>query len=224
MRTNSIDLLQFHWYDYDDNSYIPALKFLCELRDEGKIKHIGLTNFDTQRLQIITQNGIRVVSNQVSYSLIDARPEKHMLEFCLANNIKILAFGTLLGGLLSEKYLGVPEPSRSDMNTSSLRRYKGWVDKWGGWHLFQELLQSLKEISLRYSVSLSNVACRYILDKPSIGGVIIGVRCGISEHIEDTLRISSFQLDDKDVKQLETVIKKGKLLPGDCGDEYRGAF
>ena len=50
MATNCLDLVQFHWWDYSDSNYIDALSHLSDLRNEGKIKHVGLTNFDTEQL------------------------------------------------------------------------------------------------------------------------------------------------------------------------------
>ena len=53
MGVSSLDLLQFHWWDYNNPYYMDALKYLSDLRDEGIIKHIGLTNFDTERIQTL---------------------------------------------------------------------------------------------------------------------------------------------------------------------------
>jgi aryl-alcohol dehydrogenase-like predicted oxidoreductase len=131
MGVNSLDLLQFHWWKYDDPNYLEALKYLSELRDERKIKHLALTNFDTQHLQIVVEHGIEVVSNQVQYSLVDRRPEVRMAAFCEASGVKLLTYGTLCGGLLSEKYLGRPEPRRSELNTASLMKYKNMIDRMG---------------------------------------------------------------------------------------------
>ena len=78
MGVECLDLLQFHWWDYADRSYLDALKHLADVQHEGKIRHLALTNFDTERLRIITDAGIRIVSNQVQYSLIDRRPEAAM--------------------------------------------------------------------------------------------------------------------------------------------------
>ena len=79
-----------------------ALKYLSELRDKGIIKHVGLTNFDTERMQIMVDSDIQIVSNQVQYSIIDPRPEVKMIPFCLKYNISILAYGSVCGGLVSE--------------------------------------------------------------------------------------------------------------------------
>jgi aryl-alcohol dehydrogenase-like predicted oxidoreductase len=120
MGVECLDLLQFHWWDYSDEGYLEALDHLAELRHDGKIRHLGLTNFDTERLRIIVDHGVPIVSNQVQYSLVDRRPEARMAVFCGEHRMTLLAYGTLLGGLLSEKYLGRPEPPRAELNTASL--------------------------------------------------------------------------------------------------------
>ncbi|HEY9651826.1 MAG TPA: aldo/keto reductase, partial [Coleofasciculaceae cyanobacterium] len=143
MGVETLDLMQFHWWDYRDKSYLDALHYMAELQKEGKIKHLALTNFDTEHLKIITEAGINIVSNQVQCSLIDRRPEVNMVKFCREHNIQLFTYGTLCGGLLSEKYLGQPEPRGGELSTASLRKYKNMVDAWGGWRLFQDLLSVL---------------------------------------------------------------------------------
>lgn len=224
MGVESIDLLQFHWWDYQDKNYLDALQYLSELEKEGKIKHLALTNFDTERLKIITESGIRIVSNQVQYSIIDRRPEVRMIPFCQQHHIKLLTYGTLCGGFISEKYLGQPEPRNKDLNNISLKKYKNMIDKWGGWQLFQQLLILLQQIANKYNISIANVATRYILDKPSVGGVIIGARLGLTEHIQDNTKVFQFNLDDDDINKIDTISQKSQDLYqtiGDCGDEYR---
>src|SRR5947208_1960487 len=118
-------------------AYLEALKHLGDLQRDGKIRHLALTNFDTERLRIIADHGIGVVSNQVQYSIVDRRPEARMAAFCAEHAITLLAYGTLLGGLLSERYLGRPEPQPAQLDTASLRKYKNMIDVWGGWTLLQ---------------------------------------------------------------------------------------
>jgi len=224
MDLKTIDLLQFHWWDYNDANYLTALEHLSELRDEGKIKHVGLTNFDTERMQVMSDHGLKMVSNQVQYSLIDLRPAVKMEKFCKQHDMGLITYGTLCGGLLSEKYLGMPEPLRGNLDTASLQKYKNMIDEWGGWSLFQELLRTLNEIAQKHKVSIANVATRYILDKPQVAGVIIGVRLGIAEHITDNIPVFDMKLDDEDREKIKTVICKSRdlfALIGDCGGEYR---
>lgn len=224
MGVESLDLMQFHWWEYRDKNYLDALKYMAELQAEGKIKHLALTNFDTEHLQIITDAGIKIVSNQVQFSLVDRRPEVNMIQFCQQHDIKLFTYGTVCGGLLSEKYLGKQEPRGFDLTTASLRKYKNMIDTWGGWRLFQELLSALKQIADKYSVTIPNVAVRYILDQPTVAGVIVGARLGVSEHIEDNTKVFNFTLDTEDLNQINAVSSKSRnlyQLIGDCGDEYR---
>jgi aryl-alcohol dehydrogenase-like predicted oxidoreductase len=219
----SLALLQFHWWDYNNPYYMDALEYLSELRDEGIIKHVGLTNFDTKRMQIMIDSGLQIVSNQVQYSIIDRRPEVKMIPFCMEHNISLLSYGTLCGGLISERYLG-REPSTAELNTLSLRKYKKMIDAWGGWNLFQDLLSTLKRIAQKHNVSIANVASRYILAKPAVAGVIIGVRLGIVDHRNSNMQVFNFSLDKLDCDAIDAVCTKSNNLfeiIGDCGDEYR---
>ena len=168
MDTDCIDLLQFHWWDYNDTSYLDVLHHLSKLQNEGKIKHLGLTNFDTKRVKIMIENDFHIVSNQVQYSILDNRAEKLMVSFFEKHNIKILSYGTLLGGFFSEKYLDADEPHRGDLTTASLQKYKNMIDAWGGWQLFQELLRVLNDIAKKHYCSIANVATKFILDKPQV--------------------------------------------------------
>jgi aryl-alcohol dehydrogenase-like predicted oxidoreductase len=224
MGVEALDLMQFHWWEYRDKSYLDALKYMAELQVEGKIKHLALTNFDTKRLQIITEAGIKIVSNQVQFSLVDRRPEVSMIQFCQQHDIKLFTYGSVCGGLLSEKYLNTPEPRGFELTTASLRKYKNMIDGWGGWRLFQELLSLLKDIADKHNVSISNVAVRYILEKPTVAGVIVGARLGVSEHTEENARVFDFTLSTEDFERIDAISSQSRdlyKLIGDCGDEYR---
>ncbi|MGA9316602.1 MAG: aldo/keto reductase, partial [Nitrososphaeraceae archaeon] len=165
MNVSSIDLLQFHWWDYNNPHYMDALKYLTDLRDTKMIKNIGLTNFDTERVQIMMDSDLPIVSNQIQYSIIDRRPEVKMIPFCQKHHISLLAYGSLCGGLMSDHYFGRKKPSAAELDTLSLRKYYQMIEAWGGWNLFQELLSNLKTISQKHKVSIANVATRYILDR-----------------------------------------------------------
>eukprot|EP00271_Cylindrocystis_brebissonii_P010297 TRINITY_DN26456_c0_g1_i1.p1 TRINITY_DN26456_c0_g1~~TRINITY_DN26456_c0_g1_i1.p1 ORF type:complete len:410 (+),score=48.15 TRINITY_DN26456_c0_g1_i1:31-1230(+) len=227
MDVSCLDMLQFHWWDYSDAGYLDALKHLTDLKEAGKIRTLALTNFDTQRLQIILGNGIPIVSNQVQHSMVDMRPQQQMRELCALTGVKLLTYGALLGGLLSKKFLDAPEPGKwggPALANPSQKKYKQMIDAWGGWRLFQDLLRECNAIARKHGVAISTVGLRFILDQDNVGGTMMGVRFGLSEHIRDTQAVFKFELDEEDRSRIKSVISKGKDLQsiiGDCGDEYR---
>lgn len=221
MQSEQIDLMQFHAWQYAHPSWVDCLFWLQELKEEGLIKHLGLTNFDTAHLSIVVNSGIEVVSNQVCFSLLDQRAAGEMTELCLKHGVKLLAFGTVAGGFLSEKWLGKPEPILNESLTWSQMKYKRFIDAAGGWDQFQDLLQTLGRIAKKHQVGIANIASHYIMTRPAVAGVIIGARLGKSEHIADNERLFSFQLDESDETQLRQVLHTLSKIPGDCGDEYR---
>ena len=224
MHVSSLDLLQFHWWDYNNPYYMDALKYLSDLKDTGSIKHLALTNFDTEHLQMIIDSDIQIASNQIQFSIIDRRPEVKMISFCKEHNISLLAYGSICGGLLSERYVGRKEPSAIELDTLSLRKYKRMIDTWGGWNLFQNLLLTLNDVAKKHNVSIANVATNYILAKPTVAGVIIGVRLGIVDHLGENANVFTFNLDDSDRDSIDAICEKSNDLfevIGDCGDEYR---
>jgi aryl-alcohol dehydrogenase-like predicted oxidoreductase len=224
MDVPALDLLQFHWWDYGDRSYLDALRHLADLRQEGKIRHLALTNFDTERLALIAGEGIEIVSNQVQYSLVDRRPDARMAAFCRDRGITLLAYGSVLGGLLSDRYLGRAEPGRAELATASLQKYKHMIDAWGGWGLFQELLAVLKRAADRHRIGIAEIGLRWVLDQRAVAGAIVGARLGLAEHIAANARVFDIALDAEDAAALEPVLARGRDLMqaiGDCGDEYR---
>lgn len=221
MQSEQIDLMQFHAWSYAHPSWVDCLFWLQELKNEGLIRHIGLTNFDSAHLQIVVNSGIEVVSNQVCFSLLDQRAAGKMSELCLKHNVKLLAFGTVAGGFLSEKWLDKSEPTQSESLTWSQMKYKRFIDSAGGWEKFQSLLKTLQTIAQKHGVGIANIASKYIMDQPAVAGVIIGARLGQSEHISENEKLFSFEFDESDKQQVAQVLATLDKIPGDCGDEYR---
>ncbi len=216
-----LDLLQFHTWSYADPSWLDALFWLDELREEGLVAHLGLTNVDTAHLRVALASGIPVLTNQVACSLLDRRFEGAMTDLCLSSGARLLGYGTVAGGLLSERWLGRAQPTDEELDTWSLRKYARFVAAAGGWEAFQELLAAVKGAADRLGVSIANVASRYVLESPAVAGVIVGARLGRSAHVEDTLRLFSFELDPEAREVLAEALAGLDPIPGDCGDEYR---
>ncbi len=221
LRTERVDLLQFHAWSYADPAWLDALLWLDELRREGRIGHLGLTNTDTAHLRLAVEGGIPVVSNQVHYSLLDQRAAGAMAEYCASRRIGLLAFGTLAGGFLTERWLGAPEPDWEALATWSQMKYGRFIRVAGGWDALQRLLRVVKAIADRHGASMANVSCRAILDAPAVAGVIVGARLGERSHVADNARLAALRLTPRDREELRGVLATLAPIPGDCGDEYR---
>ncbi len=214
-----VDLLQFHWWSFEHPAWLDALHEMKAMQEEGLIGAIGVTNFDTAHLSLALADGIPLATNQVSFSMVDRRAAGELSELCKASGVRLLAYGTLCGGFLSERWLGKPELQHiADWSKS---KYKRFIDAGGGWDKFQTLLAASGRIARKHGVSISNVATRWVLDHDSVAAVIIGARLGESEHRDDNLKAFGFALDSDDHAQLAEAFAAMTPIPGDCGDEYR---
>ncbi|KAF4335511.1 endoribonuclease l-psp [Fusarium beomiforme] len=224
LNQKTIALLQYHVWDYSDNTWIHNLTHLRKMQESDKIEEIGLTNTDAAHLQMLIDTGFNITTNQVSCSVIDRRVMKgRMNEICLKNDIGLLCYGTLLGGFLSEKWLDQPEPADINKLNWSLRKYLRFIWAAGGWSAFQIVLKALQSVAVKHKVPISAVAIRYVLDIPSVKAVIVGTRLGetSSAYIASNLKAFTFELDKEDNHVIATAQECLKDLPGDCGDEYR---
>jgi aryl-alcohol dehydrogenase-like predicted oxidoreductase/enamine deaminase RidA (YjgF/YER057c/UK114 family) len=221
LRTAHIDVMQFHAWTFTDPSWLDALFWLQELKAEGLIRHLGVTNFDTAHLRVAVESGVELASNQVCCSLLDRRAQGRMSEYCQSRGIGILAYGTVAGGFLSERWLGRAEPDWIDGRTWSEMKYGRFIVAAGGWTPFQRLLLAAKAVATRHGVSIANVACRYVLEQPAVAGIIVGARLGMSEHVRDNARLFGFALTDEDRRELASATDGLQPIPGDSGDEYR---
>jgi aryl-alcohol dehydrogenase-like predicted oxidoreductase/enamine deaminase RidA (YjgF/YER057c/UK114 family) len=221
LQSSRIELLQYHAWKYSHPGWLDGLFYLQELKEEGLIGSLGTTNFDTAHLRIAKSSGIDIVSNQVSYSLIDRRAGGAMADFCAENKIAILAYGTLCGGFLSNKWLGKPEPSADELGNWSLMKYKRFIDVAGGWEKFQNVLKVLDQVAEEVGSSIATLASKYQLDQKAVGAVIVGARLGENAHYKETATLFEFKLSDSQRNRITSVLDQLAPIPGDCGDEYR---
>ena len=216
-----LDLLQFHAWNYADPSWLDCLFHLEEQRERGRIRHLGVTNFDAAHLDLALRSGIRIVSNQVCCSLLDRRPQGAMTEVCREHGVRLLAYGALAGGLLAERWLGKPAPDLSGRRTWSEMKYLRFVAAAGGWERFQGLLETARRVAARLGACIATVACRFVLDQPEVAGIIVGARPGGRSHLRENLRVFDLALDDRARAELREAQARLDEIPGDCGDEYR---
>lgn len=112
-------------------------------------------------------------------------------------------------------------PEEITLDTNSKRKYSSIISRSGGWEWFQELLRTLRTVADRHDgQNVSNVAARWVLDKDSVGGVILGARN--ASHVDDHRRIFAFSLTAQDKAQIQEVLDRGKKSQGDAYDYERG--
>jgi aryl-alcohol dehydrogenase-like predicted oxidoreductase len=214
LRMSALDLVQFHWWDYDEPRWLDVLGWLDQLRLKGKIRNIGGTNFDAAHVAAILEAGIPLLSLQVQYSLLDHRPESGLADLCQKHRVALLCYGSVAGGFVSDRWLSAPEPTGA-LENRSLVKYKLIVDDFGGWRLFQELLTSLRRIADRHACDIATIASRYVLERPGVAAVIVGART--RAHLAGNVAVSSVALDAADHAAIAAVVERGS---GPSGEVY----
>lgn len=211
---DTLDLVQLHWWDYAAPAWLDAAGHLATLQRAGKIRHIGLTNFDTAHVRAIVNAGVPVVSHQVQVSLLDRRALRDMAAYCREQGIGLLAYGALAGGFFHERWHGAAAPAEP-LENRSLVKYRLIIDEFGGWEAFQQLLDRLATIAAAHHTTLGAVAVRAVFDEPDVAAVIVGARH--AAHLTATLAALDLTLHDHEREALAALLA---AAPGPAGDVY----
>ena len=214
LRVEALDVVQFHWWDYAQPRWLETLHWLDAMRVQGKIRHLGATNFDTPHVAAIIDAGIPLASLQVQYSLIDHRPENGLAALCRRQGVALLCYGSVAGGFLSDRWIGAPEPTAA-LENRSLVKYKLIIDDFGDWSLFQKLLATLRRVASRHATDIATIASRAALDQPGVAAVIVGART--RAHLAANVAISRLKLSPEDHAEIASVVMR---RTGPSGDVY----
>lgn len=208
-----LDLVQYYWWRDEIPGMEQTAVWLQELREEGRIRHIGVTNLNAARIERIRSAGVTVVSNQVQYSALDRRPEHGLAGDCREGGVGLIAFGTLAGGFLTRRWLDGVDDSSYD--NRSLVKYRLIIDEFGGWAAYQRLLGLLHEIGEQHGVEASSVAVRFVLEQPAVAAVIAGAtRLG---QMRRNVEAFSFCLSDAERGRIRALVD---AAPGPKGDVF----
>ncbi len=207
-----IDLVQFHWWDYDLPRWLDTALWLRDLQTEGKIDLVGGTNFDTAHTAAMLDAGVKLATMQVQYSLLDNRPAGGMSDLCARHGMQLLCYGTVAGGFFSARWLGAMEPAEP-LENRSLTKYKLIIDDAGGWEWFQALLRVLADIAARHGTSIGAIASRYVLDLAHVAAAIVGVRN--RAHLADHVLLFDVALSPADRAAIAGVLAQRRDLDGD---------
>ena len=211
-----LDLVQLHWWDYAVAGLELLTERLMKAQQQGKIRLLGATNFDTLHVQRMIETGVPLASLQAQYSLLDRRPDRFMAQVSQDTGVGLLAYGVLAGGFLSSHYLGLEPPKATNR---SLAKYRLIIEETGGWQAYQQLLALLTEIGKRHHVPAQLVAARWVLDQPMVSAIILGTgkrfRAAINMHLTDLV------LDPQDQQSLKEWTRQYPPPGGDMYDRER---
>ncbi|MGJ3253051.1 MAG: aldo/keto reductase [Elainellaceae cyanobacterium] len=213
LKRDYLDCIQIHWHD-PQLDFAPTFAMLKDLLDEGKIRRLGVTNFDTPMLEKAL-NYAPISTHQVQYSLIDRRVENRMQSFCQQHDIGLLPYGPLAGGFLSDKYVGVANPKLEPDHARSFY-YSSMIKRHGGWKSVLDLLDVLSEIAHAYHKTVSQVALNWLKQQPGVACIVSGLTLN-REQIKQNAESLTWTLDSSDVQRLS---EKSAALFDYAGDIY----
>ncbi|KIZ06733.1 aldo/keto reductase [Monoraphidium neglectum] len=215
-----LPLVQLHWDNWGARGYVDAARHLADLQRRGLVGAVGVCNWDVPRLLELIDAGVTPATNQVSYSVLDRRPGLFLPPVCERHGVKLLAYGTLAGGFIGDRYLGLPA-NKAKLDTVSKAKYGTWIQQLGGWTVLQDALAVLKRVGRKHGgVSASLVAMRWVLQQPGVAAAVVGQRNAL--HLADTRRLFTFELDEVDMLDIDAAYEGAQQPAGDVYAWERG--
>lgn len=197
--TDVIDLYQCHFPD-PNTPIEDTMAEMAKMKAEGKIRYIGVSNFDVALLQK-AKKVAPVTSNQVQYSLLNRGIEKELLPFCQEQDIGILAYGPMGGGILTGKYKKIPKFGKGDARTFFYSYYQEPY-----WSKVQTLLKALEQLSARHGKPVSQVAINWVRQQPGITSALVGARS--PKQAEANAAAGSWQLSAEEMASIKKTLSR----------------
>jgi aryl-alcohol dehydrogenase-like predicted oxidoreductase len=187
-----LDLYQIHWPNSD--TIVEAFRTLVALRREGKVRHIGVSNFDVTRLERLRAIA-KVESLQPPYSLARRGIEMDLLPYCLEREIGVIVYSPLESGLLSGKMTRERLESLPD---SDWRKRRG--EEFQEPRLSRNLLLAdrVREAAARRGVAAAALAVAWTLKHPAVTGAIVGARR--PEQIDEVVQAAEIEVADRELE------------------------
>jgi len=218
--TDRIDIYQVHW----PSRKVPfsdTFEELIKLKEEGKIREIGLSNFGRKDLGSWMSGGT-AVSNQLGYNLLFRAIEYEIVSACIEYGLGILAYMPLMQGILVGKWKSadkIPSSRRRTRHFSSERKGTRHGED-GKEDLTFETLQQLVEVADEIGRPLATMALAWVLARPWITSVVVGGRK--PEQIERNLAAAELELAPEIIERLDTITKPLKESLGANADMWEG--
>jgi len=209
-----------------DSAAVPpttrAFNDLVALQSEGKIRHIGVSNFGVKQLAEALATGAKIVVNQICYNLIFRAVELEILPFCKAHNIGVFAYSPLMQGLLTADYTSADQVPVYRART---RHFTGTRDKSrhgeaGHEKLLFEVLAALREISKESGVSMLEMALCWPLHNDAVSCVIAGATK--MSHVDSNAKSIGTKLSPEVLAKINAATAPLKDAMGDNCDLWQG--
>jgi aryl-alcohol dehydrogenase-like predicted oxidoreductase len=199
LQTDHIDLYQVHWPD-EAVPYEDTMAALMELRKQGKIRHIGVSNFTVPMMERMMSAG-ELVSLQPPYSLLRRGIEPEILPFCRERNLAILAYSPMQRGLLTGKY----GPGATFPQTDSRSR----DPLFQGERLEQiaAAVAKMSEMAAAHRKTAGQMAIAWVLNQPGLTVALCGAKR--ASHIEESVRAAEWKLSAEELQRLDTLFAGG---------------
>lgn len=195
----TIDLYQCHWPD-NKTPFDETFGELNKLVKEGKVKHIGISNFDERQTAAAAER-VEVITNQVQYSLLDRRIEENLVPVLKEKNISILPYGVLGGGILTGKYRTPPEIKPGEVKDFFYKFYKE-----PEWSKTMKLVSVMDSIAEKHDASDSHVAINWMLSHEEVASCIVG--CRTPQQLDENLKALEWELSKTDAEKLSDISSK----------------
>ncbi len=192
--TDCIDLYQCHWPD----PQVPVeetMAALTRFRDQGKIRHIGVSNFSGPQL-LETLKCATLFSLQPHYSLLERSAEKDLLPICIEKKMNVFPYGSLGAGMLTGKYRKCPQFKKGDARSFFYRFFKPAY-----WPKVRRLVDEVEAIATRKGTTSGAVALSWLLEQPGVTSVIVGSRS--AEQVTGNIAGVPVGLSDEDMRTLD---------------------
>ncbi|WP_422081121.1 aldo/keto reductase [Ulvibacterium sp.] len=199
LRTDYIDLYQIHWPDVN-TPLEDSLETLIKLQEQGKFRYLGVSNF-TMELMEQAKDLVNIVSLQPNYSMLQRKIEETLVPYCLENEIGLITYGTLAGGLLTGKYRELPNFEENDNRSRFYNYYRPEI-----WPQIQGLLSLLDGLAEKYGCPVSYIAIAWALQKPGIVSVLVGAKN--EDQVISNAAASDISLAEDEVLEIDRYIRK----------------
>lgn len=218
LQRDVLDGVQIHWQN-PNVDFAPTLESFRQLMEQGKIRRLGVTNFNTPMLEKAVQFA-PISFHQVQYSLIDRRLETSMQALCLQHCIEILPYGPIAGGFLSKRFLGLPTRLPENGHARGFY-YSNMIEAHGGWQALQEMLVAISGVARKYGLTIAQVALHWVSKQAGVGRVISGLTCD-RQQIQDNVKALTCEIDPADLQFLSQRSAELFQQPGDVYSYERG--